>query len=167
MLSKAALALMMILVTATTAGRYFLGKPLVGTVEFVTYYLMVATVFLSAAKVQQERANIKVDVFSRKFPDRTKGLIRLFSGVLAVAVFGLVAKGGADVGWSHYTKGATTGGVNSLPTAYSWMIMSAGLALFCVVVLAQMAKTLIELKRGTLETDESVGHTIRSEEGTD
>lgn len=167
MLSKASLVLMMLLVTATTAGRYFLGKPLVGTVEFVTYYLMVATVFLSAAKVQQERSNIKVDVLSRKFPERTKGIIRLFSGVLAVAVFGIVAKGGAEVGWSHYSKGATTGGVNSLPTAYSWMIMSAGLALFCVVVLVQIARTLVELKRGTLDTDPSVGQTVRGEEGMD
>lgn len=164
MVSKASLVLMMILVTATTAGRYFFGRPLVGTVEFVTYYLMVATVFLSVAKVQEERANVKVDVFSRKFPAQTRQVISLVSGVLAVGVFALVAKGGAEVGWSHFIKGASTGGVNSLPTAYSWFIMAAGFAVFCAVVVLQMTRTALDLvddgnavEPGTVtQTDEEV-----------
>ena len=52
----ALLAIMMVLVTADTAGRYLLHKPVFGTHEFVEAYLMVGVVFLGMARLQGGRS---------------------------------------------------------------------------------------------------------------
>ena len=51
-LSGAMILAMMVHICADVASRFFLSKPLVGTTEFVTYYYMVACIFLALPVVQ-------------------------------------------------------------------------------------------------------------------
>lgn len=92
----AAILLMMLHITADVAGKYFFNQPIVGTLEFVSRYYMVACVFLPIAYVQLHRQHLMVELFTMKLsPRRTAlvdGIVALFgvvyAAVLAWLVFG-------------------------------------------------------------------------------
>lgn len=70
-----ALTLMMLHVTADVAGKYLLGRPIVGTLETVTHYYMVAAVFLPLGVVQKYRGQIIVDIATQHLPPRKLALV--------------------------------------------------------------------------------------------
>ena len=73
--------LMMLHVTAEVLVRVGLGLHIPGTMEVVTYYYMVAAVFMGIFACTTEDGHIRVDVLAQFF----KGKVRL-----AVEVFGLI-----------------------------------------------------------------------------
>ncbi|MFY0634034.1 MAG: TRAP transporter small permease [Vannielia sp.] len=60
----AALVVLMLHVCADVAGKYFFNQPLTGTLEIVSWYYMVACVFLPLAWVQIRRQHLTVEMFT-------------------------------------------------------------------------------------------------------
>ncbi len=65
--------LLMLHITADVAGKYFFNTPIIGTLEIVSRYYMVAVVFLPLAFVQIRRQHLTVEMFTMKI---TTGNIR-------------------------------------------------------------------------------------------
>lgn len=71
-------ALVMMLLTAVDViGRYFLHKPLTGTVE-VSAYLMVVMVFLAAAGTQASGRTARVELLTVRFSESTRRWLEAF-----------------------------------------------------------------------------------------
>ncbi len=70
-----ALALMMLHVTADVFGKYLFGQPILGTLETVSHYYMVAAIFLPIALVQAARGQVIVDVATQHLSPRRLALV--------------------------------------------------------------------------------------------
>lgn len=79
---------MMLHICADVAGRYLFGKPITGTLEIVSWYYMVACVFLPLAFVQIQRQHLTVEMFTMGLSNRK---LAALDGVVALAGLGYVA----------------------------------------------------------------------------
>ncbi|SMF35574.1 TRAP-type C4-dicarboxylate transport system, small permease component [Tistlia consotensis] len=91
---------MMLHVCADVAMKYLFNDPIEGTLEVVSYYYMVGSVFLPIALVELRRGSVAVDLFFNMMPARLK-LVCVGAVLLASA---LVYGGLADVTWHDALK---------------------------------------------------------------
>lgn len=84
-----ATGLMMLHVTLDVAAKLVFSKPLIGTLEAVSLYYMVAIVFLPLAIVQSERSHISVDIIEPLVSDKANRIMELV-GMIGMAVFSIL-----------------------------------------------------------------------------
>lgn len=81
--------------------RYLLGRPLMGTLEIVTYYYMVMVTVLPLAAVQLHRGHVIVEVFTQKLRVSLRNALDLFAMLLSIAYLSVVA-------WACFTGAMTS-----------------------------------------------------------
>ncbi|WP_010628933.1 TRAP transporter small permease [Halomonas sp. KM-1] len=84
------LLLMALHVTLDVALRYLFGKSFPGTLEVVSFYYMVAVVFLPLAYVELKREHISVDVLVGRLPASLQLILYLFACSLGLLYFGML-----------------------------------------------------------------------------
>lgn len=89
--SAAALALMVFHITADVLFRYLLNQPFANTVEVVSFYYMIAVVFLPLAFVERKSEHIEVELFTQYLPLRARNSLFILARLFAVAFFGALA----------------------------------------------------------------------------
>lgn len=82
--------LMMLHITLDVGVRYFLNGQIVGTLEWVSFYYMVALVFLSFGYVEFKNENIRVDLFAQMMPKQVQLGLYIFAGLLGLVFFGML-----------------------------------------------------------------------------
>ncbi len=82
--------LMMLHITLDVGVRYFLNGQIVGTLEWVSFYYMVALVFLSFGYVEFKNENIRVDLFAQMMPKQVQLSLYIFAGLLGLVFFGML-----------------------------------------------------------------------------
>lgn len=85
------LILMMLHVVADVIGKYFFRRPVVGTIEIVSWYYMVGVAMLPVAYVQINRGHLMVELFTMKLPPRGIAALDALVGIVASAYTGMVA----------------------------------------------------------------------------
>jgi len=88
--SGLALLLIMGLMCSEVFCRYFLHKPILGTVE-ISSYLLVLFVFSGVSYTQSIDGHIKIDLFTSMLSNRSQNALRLFALIMALAVYGVIA----------------------------------------------------------------------------
>lgn len=78
---------MMLHVTLDVALKYLWNSPIPGTLEVVSYYYMVAAVFLPIGAVEMVRGSVTVDLFFMLMPDPMKIAAMFLVLVLSVLVY--------------------------------------------------------------------------------
>ena len=90
-LAAAATAAMMLHVAADVVAKLLLRQPILGTLETVSLYYMVAVVFLPLAAVQRDRGHIFIELFTQRLNARAQRLLDalalLLTFALAVTLF--------------------------------------------------------------------------------
>lgn len=71
--------------------RYLLGRPLMGTLEVVTYYYMAAVTVLPLAAVQLRREHVIVEVFTQKLRASLRNFLDLLAMLLGVGYLSVVS----------------------------------------------------------------------------
>ncbi|MCE8022113.1 TRAP transporter small permease [Halomonas sp. MCCC 1A11036] len=84
------LLLMALHVSLDVALRYLFGKSFPGTLEVVSFYYMVAVVFLPLAYVELKREHISVDVLVGRLPASLQLVLYLFACSLGLLYFGML-----------------------------------------------------------------------------
>lgn len=82
--------LMMAHITLDVGIRYFANGQIVGTLEWVSFYYMVALVFLAFGFVELRNENIRVDLFAQMMPARVQLYLYLFACLLGLIFFGML-----------------------------------------------------------------------------
>jgi TRAP-type C4-dicarboxylate transport system permease small subunit len=59
-----AIGLMCLVIVADIIAKFVFGKPITGTLEFVSNYFMISVVFLPMAAVQRARGHVDVEIFT-------------------------------------------------------------------------------------------------------
>lgn len=84
------LVLMMLHITLDVAVRYFFNGQIVGTLEVVSFYYMVALVFLALGFVELRSENIRVDLFAQLMPRRAQLGLYIVASLLGLIFFGML-----------------------------------------------------------------------------
>lgn len=98
----AAMLLMMAHVSLDVSSRYALNRPIVGTLETVSSYYMVALLFLPLAEVTRRGQHIRVEVFTQWLPPRLLAACTAL-GLALSATYAAVLAGRGGVEAVHMT----------------------------------------------------------------
>src|SRR6056297_1168181 len=82
--------LMMAHITLDVGVRYFANGQIVGTLEWVSFYYMVALVFLALGYVEMRNENIRVDLFVQMMPHCVQFALYIFACCLGLVFFGML-----------------------------------------------------------------------------
>jgi len=82
--------LMMLHITLDVAVRNLLNGQIVGTLEWVAFYYMVALVFLSLGFVEMRNEHIRVDLFVQMMPKSVQLALYVFACILGLVFFGML-----------------------------------------------------------------------------
>ncbi|ATH78038.1 C4-dicarboxylate ABC transporter permease [Vreelandella venusta] len=136
------LVLMALHVSLDVGLRYLFGKSFTGTMEFVSFYYMVAVVFLPLAYVELQREHISVDVVVGRLPPVVQLALYLFASALGLLYFGMLC-------YQSYLDAVRA--TVRMETAmanfkfYLWpsrWALPIGFAAMCLAILANMTKAL-------------------------
>ncbi|MCY6383748.1 TRAP transporter small permease [Hoeflea prorocentri] len=90
-IAMACLLLMMLQVVADVVLKYVANAPIENNLEIVSFYYMVAVVFLPLAMVEMRHEHINVDLFYRMLPRRLQTIVYSLASVAAASFFGILA----------------------------------------------------------------------------
>jgi TRAP-type C4-dicarboxylate transport system permease small subunit len=131
---------MAILLCYDVAMRYFFNAPTSWAIE-IARYLMLATVFLPLAYVQQMRQHIKVELFMSHLPVRVRNIIStIVVPVLTLIVNGVLLWQVGKLAWKHLTRGTVSATILRLPLFPFSMILVVAFFAAVIVVLFQIRK---------------------------
>jgi TRAP-type C4-dicarboxylate transport system permease small subunit len=81
---------MMLHITLDVAVRNLFNGQIVGTLEWVAFYYMVALVFLSLGFVELKGEHIRVDLFAQMMPRSVQLALYVFACILGLVFFGML-----------------------------------------------------------------------------
>jgi TRAP-type C4-dicarboxylate transport system permease small subunit len=84
------MVLMMLHITLDVAVRNLFNGQIVGTLEWVAFYYMVALVFLSLGFVEMRNEHIRVDLFVQMMPKSVQLALYVFACILGLVFFGML-----------------------------------------------------------------------------
>ncbi|GGJ99204.1 transporter [Lentibacillus kapialis] len=140
--SKFGLFAMMLLVSGDAIGRYFFGKPIVGTYEIVEMYLMVVTIFLSMSYVMKIGGHIRLDVVFDKLPKTLQKRLNFFYYFLTAIWMSFIGYYGFQTTHEAWVENLTESGVVSFPMWLSYIWVPIGAFLLCIRLLIMCVNTL-------------------------
>ena len=85
------LMLMMLHVTADVVLRFVTNRPIIGTLETVSFYYMTLAVFLPLAYVERRGEHIRVDLFVQLMPRPVQLWLYVLACLLGLIYFGILA----------------------------------------------------------------------------
>lgn len=86
-----ALTLMMLQISADVLSKYLLNKPIIATLEIVTWYYMVAAVFLPVVYIQIHKKHLMVELFTMNWPPRRMAVLEGIVAVVGTVYVGTLA----------------------------------------------------------------------------
>nr|WP_319397091.1 TRAP transporter small permease [uncultured Desulfobacter sp.] len=141
-----ALTLMMLITVVDVVGRFF-KHPIFGSVEIVGF-LAVAVAAAALPHTYKVGGHVGVEIITRLLPRKMRLLLDLFTRVLTLLLFAVVA-------WQMfiYAKDMKQAGEVSMnlefPLHYIVLVLAVCLAFFSGTILQQIVDTVNQLRKGT------------------
>ena len=132
------LGLLMLLVVADVVGYQF-GAPIKGTPE-ISEFMIVIVVFLALAWCAVTRKHVRVDILVSRFSTKVQAILDSITLLAALAIYGIMT-------YRSVLESMSVHNVTSLlrlPHAPFYWIMTVGLAVFCLSIIAQVIKRIAE-----------------------
>lgn len=136
-----AVVAMLVHVAVDVLSKLVLGAALIGTIEMVSSYYMIACVFLPLAIVQRNREHIVVDFFTDRMSRRSKWAAQQFADLTMLVVILAMTWGGLVVALEQTeaweTTSSTTARFQVWPTRWMPVLAYAITALYLSLDLAR------------------------------
>lgn len=148
--AQGAIFLMMLSISADALGRYLLNRPLQGSFEFTSLYLMVILTFLGMPATYARGGHIRLDVL-RPYLARIPGKpVERINALVAACVFGILTWYAGGEAISKFIERDTTFGIVQFPLywSYVWVPLGCG---------ALTLRLLVEVVFPPREGDEGTG----------
>ena len=137
----------MLVGVADVVGTEFLGRPLLGTLEF-TESTMVLVVFGALAYAQERRAHIRVELLYSYVGPRGKSFMEVVTHIVAFIFFALVAwQGYGELLYSWEIKESTMGSVR-FPLYPARILLLLGVWLLLLRLAIDIVQDIGRLRRG-------------------
>lgn len=137
--AQSAIALMMIAVSCDALGRYLFNRPLQGTYEFVSLYLMVAITFLGMPGVYARGGQIRLDALGALLAAVPGRIPERINALVGCAVFAVAAWVSTGVAVEKFVERDATFGVISFPLYLSYCWVPLGAILLTARLAAEVA----------------------------
>jgi len=129
LVAQAAILAMMITICTDSLGRYLFNRPLRGSYEITSLYLMVILVFMAMPATYATGGHIRLDLL-RSLLARVPGMIfERLNAALAACAFGLLAWYAGGEAIDRFVYRRTTLGIIQFPLywSYVWVPVGCGL----------------------------------------
>ena len=141
-LATGVLGLLMILTVANVILRDFFDKPIMGTPE-LSEFMMVLVVFLALAWCAITRKHVRVELFTSRLSTGVQAILSMVTLLLTLGVFVIIT-------WQSALESTNVYDTTSLlriPTTPFYWIMTVGLGLFCLSIVALIIENIIEARK--------------------
>ncbi|MFO7971368.1 MAG: TRAP transporter small permease [Desulfobacterales bacterium] len=126
--------------------RVFLGKPVFGAYEYVTF-LTVIVVSLALADCALKDGHISVTFFTDKLPKKIRLIVNILTGVFTSLTFILITWRLIIYAQTKYLTGETSG-VTHIPLHYVVIIIVLGFLLLLSFILIQLIENIMKFFAG-------------------
>ena len=144
---KAIGAICLVGMTAVTCvdvvGRFF-GHPILGSVEIVGY-LAIMTVVMALPYTHQMKGHIGVEILVRLFSERTQAIIDIATGVVSMALMGIVTWRMALYGHTMYKSGQVSMNLQ-MPEHIFIFVCAACFLVFFLMILLEIFQNINTLR---------------------
>jgi TRAP-type C4-dicarboxylate transport system permease small subunit len=131
MISGIVLVFIMALMCAEVFCRYFLHKPILGTVE-ISSYMLVLFVFSGMAYTQSIDGHIRIDFLTERMPQKAQHILKLISLIFALLVFIIISWKTGNAFWRSWLLREVRWGALPLPVYPIKFVVFSGSFLLCV-----------------------------------
>jgi len=136
------LVLMMVQITVDVVARTVFGKPLPQTIEFVSFYYMLAVVFLPLAAVEFAGHHVSVGLLSACLGRAGRRVLQLIAMAAGCAYFALMAYETGITALESYAIGEYLMGAFALPTWPGRFFLPVGCGVYALVLLYRVVQVL-------------------------
>ena len=136
---------MMLLTTLDVVLRYAFNNPLTGVYE-LQEFMLVGVVFLALAYIQSSNGHIYVDLLTNRFSEKGQTVLRVFSHVVSLLIFGLITWQGGLRAWMALVTGQSREGLISYPLWPAKWILTIGVGFFCLRIALDIALDFQKLR---------------------
>ncbi|MBW1802537.1 MAG: TRAP transporter small permease [Deltaproteobacteria bacterium] len=134
------LFLLMSLVVVHVVGRYFFDMPVPGAVELIEF-LMIFVVFLGFGYCAAQRANVSIDLFVDRLPEKTRAIIDTVTCFFSIGIVSMIAWQGVVQTKSLWISGHESG-VLHIPHFPFMILVVIGCAIFDLILIANFFEFL-------------------------
>jgi TRAP-type C4-dicarboxylate transport system permease small subunit len=138
--------IIMFLISADVIGRFFFGKPVMGTYE-IGQTLMVFIVFFGLAYTQMTGGNVTVETFIRNFGPKTRLALSLFAAFVGLVLFSLMTYSSWKLAWTAWANKRTIQGLLGLPLYPSKFAVSVGTATLSLYFLLDLIRKIVDFSK--------------------
>jgi TRAP-type transport system small permease protein len=137
------LVMLTALTCADVIGRYLFKKPILGTTE-ITEYMMVCIVFLAIAWCAVKNKQIVVDILLMNLKPGPKTVLNICTHFIGLGVMVIIT-------WRNFLETLATqnspraSAILSIKAFPFYWVMTAGLALLCLVMLVQLVQNITKM----------------------
>lgn len=135
------------LTMAEVVSRYVLRDPLILADEFGGYAL-VAISFLGLAYCAWEKGHIRITFVVERMSPLNAGRVRVVTLALALVMVAVAAWVSWQFLGDSFTRNMRSNSLLSVPLKWPQMVMPIGFTLFALVLLAQLARAIGDLRAG-------------------
>lgn len=140
--------LIMMVVTIDVFLRYFFNSPLTWAYDLIGLYLMAGVFFLSVSSTYAMHKHIGLDILVQKFPETGRRLAEIVTSVLAIPLFALIAKVGAERAYTNWANGDAMAGLIAWPTWIAAVLVPIGIGLLVLRLVFRLIGQVASLVTG-------------------
>jgi TRAP-type C4-dicarboxylate transport system permease small subunit len=140
--------LIMMVVVIDVCLRYFFNSPLTWAYDLIGLYLMAGVFFLSVSSTYAMHKHIGLDILVQKFPETGRRLAEIVTSLLAIPLFALIAKVGAERAWSNWANGDAMAGLIAWPTWIAAALVPLGIGLLVLRLVFRLIGQIASLATG-------------------
>lgn len=118
--------MMMLIVSYDALSRYAFNAPLPWAFELITYYLLITALYMAVSTTFARGDHINIDLFRLLMPTWLRTRLDAIWGLMAAAVFGLIAWGAWDEMLHAYSRNEFLPGYITWPAWVSYLPILVG-----------------------------------------
>ena len=147
-IAMALILAIMLIVFSDVVGRYVFNSPIPWAYDVVNLYLMAGVFFLALSYTYAAHAHIGVDILLNKLPSAGIRLIECITCLVAIPLFGLMAKAGINRSYENWTNGDVVSGPIAWPTWIGPGFMALGASLLVLRLAFRLVGNAASLATG-------------------
>jgi TRAP-type transport system small permease protein len=126
--------------------RYFLNKPILGTVE-ISSYLLVIFCFTGIAFTQSQRGHIALELFTQRLPKRMSRVLQIITSTLSLAVFAVITWQAFIAFWKSWEMQEVRWGALPLPVWPVKFFIAFGSLVLCLQLVLDLIDKFAEARK--------------------
>ncbi len=133
----------MLIVCVDAVSRYAIHRPLPWAFDLITYYLLIAALYLAISGTFQSGDHINIDLFRNIMPKGLRNALDVIWGVLAAVAFGVIALGAAEEAMKAYGNREFLPGYIAWPAWASYPAIAIGAGVLALRLLLHCFKLAV------------------------